>query len=175
MAEIAIRSELARDTDDIRAINVAAFQDHAYSQQTEHLIVEALPADGVLAVSLVAVRHDHPVGHIAFSSARIGATTKDWYIAGPVAVLPAFQHQGIGTALVEAGLAELRSSGAKGCVLVGDPRFYERFGFSTRPGLVYKGVPDEFVLALPFCETVPTGEIAAHEAFAIQLEGRLAP
>ena len=54
MAEIAIRSELARDTDDIRAINVAAFQDHPYSQQTEHLIVEALRADGVLAVSLVA-------------------------------------------------------------------------------------------------------------------------
>ena len=134
MAEIAIRSELARDTDDIRAINVAAFRDQPYSQQTEHLIVEALRADGALAVSLVAVRDDHPVGHIAFSSARIGSTTKDWYIAGPVAVLPAFQRQGIGSALVEAGLAELRSRGAEGCVLVGDPHFYERFGFAPGPG-----------------------------------------
>jgi putative acetyltransferase len=167
MTETVIRSESARDTDDIRAINVAAFQNHPYSRQTEHLIVDALRADDALTVSLVAVRDDHPVGHIAFSVARIGTTTKGWYLAGPVAVLPAFQHQGIGSALVEAGLAELRSRGAKGCVLVGDPRFYERFGFRTHPGLVHKGVPDEFVLVLPFRETVPTGDIAAHEAFGV--------
>lgn len=167
MTEITIRSESARDADPIRAINVAAFQDHPYSQQTEHLIVDALRADGALAVSLVALRDDQPVGHIVFSGARVGTASEGWYLAGPVAVLPVFQRQGIGSALVRAGLAELRSRGAEGCVLVGDPVFYGRFGFRTHPGMAYEGVPDEFVLGLPFGDLGPTGEITAHEAFGV--------
>jgi putative acetyltransferase len=165
MTDAMIRSELARDIDDIRAINIAAFANHPYSQQTEHLIVDALRADGALTVSLVAVLDDQAVGYIAFSEARIGTTARGWHLAGPVAVLPGFQNRGIGSALVEAGLAELRSRSAEGCILVGDPGFYARFGFRPYDGLVYEGVPDEFVLALPFRGKVPTGEIAAHEAF----------
>jgi putative acetyltransferase len=168
MGDLVIRAESARDVDDVRAINVAAFSDHPVSQQTEHLIVDALRTDGALAVSLVAERDGRTVGHIAFSAARVGAATSGWYLAGPVAVLPAVQRRGIGSALVEAGLAELCTRGASGCVLVGDPHFYERFGFGTRPGLAYEGVPGEFVLGLAFGEAAPSGSIEAHEAFAIQ-------
>ena len=168
MSELVIRPESAQDVDDVRAINVAAFRDHPVSQQTEHLIVDALREDGALAVSLVAALDGRTVGHIAFSAASVGAATSGWYLAGPVAVLPAFQRRGIGSALVEAGIAELRARGADGCVLVGDPHFYERFGFGTRPGLAYEGVPGEFVLGLAFGKAAPSGPVEAHEAFAIQ-------
>jgi putative acetyltransferase len=163
-----IRPETARDVDAVRAINVIAFTDHPVSRQTEHLIVDALRDDGALSVSLVAVRDERPVGHIAFSEAVVGEKTGGWYLVGPVAVLPEFQHQGIGSMLVVAGLEELRVRQAKGCVLVGDPRFYERFGFGVRSGLAYQGVPDEFVLGVSFGDEAPTGGIAAHRAFEIQ-------
>lgn len=130
MARIAsIRPESPADYDAIRHVNVEAFRIHPYSQQTEHLIVEALRAAGALEISLVAEVDGEVVGHIAFSAARIGDTTEGWFLLGPVAVLSGSQGSGIGNALVEAGLEQLRSRGAAGCVLVGDPAFYQRFGF----------------------------------------------
>jgi predicted N-acetyltransferase YhbS len=170
MNETLIRPETAADIDAIRAINVAAFTGHPRSRQTEHLIVDALRDDGALSVSLVAVREDQCVGHIAFSEAAVGGMASGWYLAGPVGVLPEFQHQGIGSMLVLSGLGELRARQAAGCVLVGDPGFYQRFGFDVHPGLVHQGVPNEFVLALSLGDKAPTGEIKAHRAFEIQPE-----
>ena len=120
MFGVVIRSEAPQDIDAIREITIAAFRDHAYSHQTEHLIVGALRADGALAISLVAVRDGHPVGHVAFSEAVVGDSERGWFLLGPVAVLPTLQGRGIGSALVFAGLDELRVRGASGCVLVGD-------------------------------------------------------
>ena len=93
-----------------------------------------------------------------------------WLLAGPVAVLPACQRRGIGSALVVAGLAALRARRALGCVLVGDPAFYARFGFASLPGVVYEGVPDEYVLCLPFGPAAPAGVICAHAAFLIDAQ-----
>jgi putative acetyltransferase len=168
MKETLIRPETASDIDAIRAINVAAFTRHPRSRQTEHLIVDALRDDGALSVSLVAVRDEQCVGHIAFSEAAVGGMASEWYLLGPVGVLPEFQHQGIGSMLVLSGLQELRARQAAGCVLVGDPGFYQRFGFDVHPGLVHQGVPTEFVLGLSFGEKAPTGAIKAHRAFEIR-------
>ena len=66
------------------------------------------------------------------------------------------------------GLEELRSRGARGCVLVGDPGFYQRFGFRSSSGLTYEGVPKENVLCLPFGTDAPWGSIHAHEAFSVE-------
>lgn len=170
MLGTAIRFEAPPDIDAIREINVAAFRDQPYSHQTEHLIVDALRADGTLAISLGAVRDGLTVGHIAFSEAVVGESERGWFLLGPVAVLPALQSQGIGSALVSAGLAELRVRGASGCVLVGDPGFYGRFGIRAYPGLTYEGVPDENVLCLPFGSAVPVGSVRAHEAFQIEAD-----
>jgi len=168
MNETLIRPETPSDIDAIRAINIAAFAGHPYSRQTEHLIVDALRDHGALSMSLVAVRDDRPVGHIAFSEAAVGEMTDGWYLAGPVGVLPELQHQGIGSMLMLSGLDELRARRAAGCVLVGDPGFYRRFGFDVHPGLVHQGVPDEFVLGLSLGNEVPTGEVTGHWAFEIQ-------
>ena len=168
MPRTLIRPETARDVSDIRDINIEAFRDHPVSRQTEHLIVDALRAAGELEVSLVATQGARPVGHIAFSKADVGDSDEAWYLLGPVAVLPDFQGKGIGSALVVSGLAEVRAKGASGCVLVGDPGFYGRFGFSTFPGLMYEGVPEEYVLAVLFGESTPSGRIRASDAFEIE-------
>jgi putative acetyltransferase len=166
MPEIVIRPETPSDVDEIRQINVAAFLDHPISHQTEHLIVDALRASAALDVSLVAVRDGRPIGHVAFSKATVGASD-GWFLLGPVAVLPDLQGHGVGSSLVSARLEELRSGG-HGCVLVGDPEFYRRFGFHSVSGLTYEGVPDEYVLCLPFAREVPQGSIGADEAFSVE-------
>ena len=162
-----IRSETPSDLSAIRAINVAAFLQHPYSNQTEHLIVEALRSAGALEISLVAEKDGVVVGHVAFSAAAIGDAAKGWYLLGPIAVLPAYQGQGVGRALIEAGLEELRARHASGCVLVGDPAFYRRFGFDQRDGVVCAGVPDDNVLCLPLTAEMPTGEVVYHPAFSV--------
>lgn len=172
---VIIRPEVAEDVDAIRAVNLAAFEGHPYSHQTEHLIVAALRRDDALELSLVAVSGERVVGHIAFSPAVLGDVRAGWFLVGPVAVLPSFQHRGIGSALVEAGLSALRARRAFGCVLVGDPGFYHRFGFASIPGVVYEGVPDEYVLCLPFGGSAPAGSIQAHRAFLVEAEGDEAP
>jgi len=82
-------------------------------------------------------------------------------------VLPRFQGQGIGSALVREALRRMRTLGAKGVVLEGDPGFYARFGFETVQGLAYPGTPDQYVLAVCLGDTAPQGEIIAHRAFAL--------
>jgi putative acetyltransferase len=162
-----IRPETGKDFTAIRQINIAAFEDHPFSQQTEHLIVEALRDAGALVLSLVAEVDGEVVGHIAFSPACIGGAPSPWLLLGPVAVRPDCQGRGIGRALIEAGLEALQSRGACGCVLVGDPAFYRRFGFRRVPGVTCTGVPDDNVLCLPLCDETPVGEVVHHPAFSI--------
>ena len=160
-----VRPETNRDLAGIGEVNRAAFEGHPFSQQTEHLIVEALRAADALELSLVAEDDGVVVGHIAFSAAQIGDASTGWFLLGPVAVQPTRQGEGIGRALVEAGLDVLRSRGACGCVLVGDPAFYSRFGFGQCEGVTWHGVPDENVLCLLMSGDMPVGEVAHHPAF----------
>jgi len=162
---VIVRPETDRDLAGIREVNIVAFQGHPYSRQTEHLIVEALRAANALELSLVAASDGEVVGHIAFSAAAIGGSSTGWSLLGPVAVQPARQGEGIGRALVKTGLDALRSRGACGCVLVGDPAFYGRFGFRQYPGVAWHGVPDENVLCLLMSGEIPTGEVVHHPAF----------
>lgn len=165
---VVIRPETPADVDGIRQVNITAFENHPISHQTEHLIVDALRSANALELSLVADDAGEVVGHIAFSPTVIGDATSGWFLVGPVAVHPRRQGEGIGRALVEAGLEELRSRAALGCVLVGDPAFYRRFGFQCNPGVTYPGVPDEVVLCLPLSDEVPAGEVLAHAAFSVE-------
>ena len=168
-----IRPESQHDHAAIRQIHIEAFRDHPHSQQTEHLIVEALRSAQALEISLVAEIDSGVVGHIAFSRAQVGASESGWYLLGPVGVLPTLQRQGLGRALIEAGLAELRSRGALGCVLVGDQKFYGQFGFAHHPGLTCPGIPDEYVLGLTWKGSVPEGSIVYHPAFAVDPHGMM--
>lgn len=160
-----IRPEQPSDIDAIRGLVRLAFAGHPHSSGTEPLIVDALRADGALELSLVAEVDGAVVGHIAFSPAGVGDSSPGWSLVGPVAVRPDHQARGIGRALIEASLDIMRSRDARGCVLVGDPAFYRRFGFRRCPQVTWPGVPDEYVLCLPFDEEEPVGEITYHPAF----------
>lgn len=164
--DIVIRNETEWDIKAISEITKAAFESLAISHHTEQFIVDALRDVNVLSLSLVAVAGNRVVGHIAFSPVAISNGSPGWYGLGPISVLPELQKQGIGKSLMHKGLARLKSIGAKGCILVGDPGFYERFGFRSPTDLVIEGVPQQFVLALPFEESRASGNVVFHEAFA---------
>lgn len=164
---ILIRDERAADADAITAVTVAAFETLAISNHTEQIIVEALRAAGALTVSLVAEVDGRIVGHIAFSPVTMSDGTDGWYGLGPVSVLPAYQRMGIGSALINEGLARLQRLGARGCCLVGHPEYYGRFGFEHVDELVHEGVPPEAFFVLAFDGHVPHGSVAFHKAFAV--------
>jgi putative acetyltransferase len=161
-----VRDERPSDVEAIGRVTRAAFADHPLSRQTEHFIVNALRAAGALAVSLVAEEDGEVVGHIAFSPVSVSDGSRGWYGVGPVSVAPQRQRRGIGQALVRAGLARVRDQGGRGCVLVGDPAYYRRFGFQSLPRLTHQGVPPENVLALPLGDEQAAGRVTFHQAFA---------
>ena len=161
-----IRNELESDFKAISAVIKAAFENHPHSNQTEQFIVTALRAANALTVSLVAEIEGKVVGHIAFSPVSISDGSQNWYGVGPVSVLPEFQKQGIGKSLIYKGISLLKTLGAKGCVLVGDPKYYKKFGFRNLPDLILDGVPKENFLALTFEENKTHGVVLFHEGFA---------
>lgn len=167
--DILIRDETKRDYAAITAVTIAAFETLEISGHTEQFIIEALRSAGALTLSLVAEVDGRVVGHIAFSPVVISDGAKDWYGVGPLSVLPACQRQGIGKALMNAGLARMRALGAKGCCLVGHPQYYRKFGFENVAGLVLEGVPPEVFFALSFDGRYPQGNVTFHEAFTAGL------
>lgn len=160
-----LRVEQPADADAIGALITAAFQGHPHSAGTEAAIVRALRAAGALSLSLVAERDARLVGHIAFSPVTIDGRPGAWFGLGPLAVAPHWQRQGVGASLVRHGLQQLREQGAAGCVVLGDPAYYGRFGFRGQPGLVYPGPPPELFMALAWPGPVPQGVVAYHPGF----------
>jgi putative acetyltransferase len=161
-----IRNELESDFEAISTVTKAAFENHPHSNHTEQYIVNALRAANALTVSLVAEVGGKVVGHIAFSPVTISDGSQNWYGLGPISVLPEFQKQGIGKSLILEGLSLLKALGAKGCVVVGDPNYYERFGFRNLPNLILDGVPQDYFLALMFEQNGTCGVVVFHQGFA---------
>jgi putative acetyltransferase len=162
---IIIRSEKSTDVEAITEVTIAAFKNHPISRHTEQFIVKALRDANALTISLVAEIDGKVVGHIAFSPVTISDGSPNWHGVGPVSVLPEYQRRGIGKSLIHEGLSLLKALGSKGCALVGDPKYYERFGFRNIPELTHEGVPQEVFLALPFDKKVPQGIVTFHEGF----------
>lgn len=160
-----IRAEAIDDHATLRALTEAAFRDAAHSSHTEQFIVDALRARGQLSVSLVAEMDGKVIGHVAVSPVTISDGSTGWFGLGPISVLPAWQGQGIGAALMHAALEALRQHGAHGCVLLGEPAYYGRFGFRAEPGLVLPGVPAEYFQALCLQPPLAQGEVQYSPAF----------
>ena len=163
--KITIRNETDDDVNAIAEVTIAAFQTLEISNHTEQFIIEALRAAKILTVSLVAEVGGRVIGHVAFSPVTISDGTQHWYGLGPVSVLPEYQRQGIGKALINEGLSRLKGMHARGCCLVGHPEYYKKFGFDNVPELVHEGVPAEVFLALSFYGNTPRGTVTFHEGF----------
>ncbi|MBN2753074.1 MAG: N-acetyltransferase, partial [Rhodospirillaceae bacterium] len=129
-----IRTETEHDFAAISALLLEAFADHPYSNQTEGRLVEGLRAAGALPISLVAEVAGQVIGHVGFSRVAIGANDAGWLMVAPLAVSRTLWGRGVGTALLQAGLDAARERNAPGCVLVGCPAYYGRFGFTSGKG-----------------------------------------
>ena len=163
--KIVIRSETDADVSAITKVTVAAFKTLEISNHMEQVIIKVLRAAKALTISLVAEMDGRVVGHIIFSPVTISDGTMNWYGLGPVSVLPEYQRQGIGKALIREGLSRLKDMNAQGCCLVGHPDYYRKFGFKNIPWLVHEGVPQEVFFALSFDGHTPQGTVAFHDGF----------
>ena len=161
-----IREEQPTDISAIASLIRAAFEGLPYSKGLEGAIVKNLRKNNKLTLSLVAISENDVIGHIAFSPVTIKGEHEQWYGLGPLSVTPARHGQGIGSTLVREGLERIKHSGANGCVVLGNPAYYQRFGFKTNPGLRCDGAPEAHFTALSFCgEELPTGVAEFHESF----------
>lgn len=143
-----IRTEKPEDIEAVRNVNIAAF-----GRENEANLVDRLRGIGS-TFSFVAVQSDRIVGHLFFSLVAVeGKCSKNLSVLGlaPVAVLPNYQRQGIGTRTIREGLKECGRSGFQAVFVLGHPAFYSRFGFipASRKSLRCEyDVPDEAFMVL---------------------------
>ncbi len=144
-----IRPEEYEEIDYINAIIIAAFRGH-----DEARLVSSLREKDALSLSLVADIDDEVVGYIAFSPMEVEFNMMNKLYLGlaPLAVKPAFQKQKVGSKLVRAGLEQCMAMGWYGVFVLGDPKYYSRFGFRSAVDLGFTceyEVPHEHFMAVP--------------------------
>jgi putative acetyltransferase len=162
-----IRPEAPGDESTIHDLVKRAFAPMPFSDGDEQDLVDLLRARGELTLSLVAVDPEGTIiGHIAFSPATIDDAQCGWHQMAPVAVCPTLQHRGIGSALIREGIAQLRQRGATGVAVVGNPVYYERFGFAVLPGLAPLSEHDaQYFRAMVLAGEAPLGTLRYASAF----------
>jgi putative acetyltransferase len=163
---VQIRKEQPADIGAVYAINALAFPTAA-----EARLVNTLRADANPVVSLVAEEAGALIGHILFSPVTL-AGREQVSIMGlaPMAVVPARQRSGVGSALVAAGLEACRALAATAVVVLGHPAYYARFGFLPASGFGITSVyaaPDEAFMALALVPGLSglSGTVRYHSAF----------
>ena len=121
-----IRPERPGDLDPVKALLLAAF-----GREAEARLVDRLRASGKIASALVAEDRERVLGHVVFSKIALSAEGGEMsaLALAPLAVVPAFQRLGIGSALVSAGLERCRLDRHSRVLVLGDPVYYARFGF----------------------------------------------
>ena len=172
-----IRDERPEDAPGVRRV-----LERAFSHADEADLVDRLRQAGAVTVSSVALdrlddggaRPQEIIGHILFSPVTIGDRSPPSPTVGlaPMAVAPSHQRRGIGTALVEAGLALCREQGVGLVVVLGHPSYYPRFGFrpAHHAGLSCEyDAPLEAFMALELADGALescTGMVRYHPVFA---------
>ena len=157
--------ERPSDAAAIHDLTEAAFKSASHASGAEARIIDALRTKGALTLSLVAVANSKILGHAAFSPVTITGAPVGWQGLGPVSVAPERQGEGIGQALIREGLNRLRAAGCPGCVVLGDPGYYGRFGFAYDPELTYGDVPPGYFQRVVFSGPAPKGEVLYHKGF----------
>ncbi|HEV7313774.1 N-acetyltransferase [Sphingopyxis sp.] len=129
---LVIRPATAADAEAIDGVIRAAFAGTDFGHQGEAELVRMIEADGDALVSLVAEQGGAVVGHVLFSRMDVEADGAALPGAGlaPVSVVPASQGQGIGDALIRAGLDALRDQGVAIGFVLGHEAYYPRFRYS---------------------------------------------
>lgn len=160
-----IRPETHNDAEAIARVITRAFSGHPYSGGNESAIITKLRAAQALSVALVAERDGQVLGFVAASPVQIEGQNLAWYGLGPLAVDPSEQGKGIGIALTMQCLNRLRELGAAGCVVLGSPAYYNRFGFRAGQGLTYASPRPAHFMSLSLKGKPQSGRVAYHAAF----------
>lgn len=157
-----IRPEETADYQAIRRIHVAAFP-----TPVEADLVERLRADGDLVLSLVAVMDGKVIGHVALS--RMSAPFRALGLA-PVAVDAGERRRGIGELLIRDALNRARQGDWDAIFVLGDPAYYQRFGFNGQAAEGFASpYAGPYLMALPLAAggmPANSGEISYAPAFA---------
>ena len=150
---ITIRPELPEDGWAVRKVLNDAFDGPAESE-----LVESLRASGELVLALVALDNAAVAGYIAWPRLLV-ETPRDVRAAvglAPLGVDPSHQRRGIGDALTRAGIAQLRESGERLAFVLGDPNYYQRFGFSLEAARAFdSSYAGEHFMALMLAADAP--------------------
>lgn len=163
--ELEVRFETAADIAGIHRLTELAFRGRPYADGDEQEVIDRLRDSGALTISLVGYEAEQLVGQITFSPAEITDSSEPWFALGPVSVTPNRQGDGIGARLIAAGIAELEKLGALGCILTGNPSYYQRFGFEAAPNSVPTNEPAEFFMLKLLAGPKPNGRFSFHPAF----------
>ena len=136
MSMMSIRAATPRDREAIRLV-----EEHAFGQQAEAGLVDAIVAEGDAVVELVAEEEGQVVGHILFSRLYVRGNGKDFAAVAlaPLAVEPDFHGTGIGGALVREAHIRLKEAGERLSIVLGDPAYYGRFGYSHDRAAGFEG------------------------------------
>ena len=122
---VEIRESTGSDIAELELLYPAAFPEEALLP-----LVRSLLADPATALSLVATIDGTIVGHAMLTRCRLTGSPLGAALLGPVAVAPGAQRHGIGSLLIETGLQRLRDARAEIVLVLGDPAYYQRFGFA---------------------------------------------
>ena len=165
---VSVRQERPEDHEQVYALVREAFAGAEHSDGTEQDLVEALRRGRAFVpeLSLVAEAGGQCAGHILFTRARVGEA--EALVLAPLAVLPRFQRQGVGSALVRAGLALAQERGFSCVLVLGSEAYYSRFGFvpASRFGIATPGgLPKAHFMALRLKDAPLCGRVLFAEAF----------
>ena len=160
-----IRQETQEDHSAISALTTLAFDGMPYAGGAEAEVVERLRAADALSLSLVAEEDGEVVGQVTFSPAQLADGSGPWFALGPVSVTPRRQGEGIGGALIRAGLEAIEHQGALGCILTGNPDYYTRFGFVVSPQHCPENEPGEYFHLKLLGASDAVGQFSFHPAF----------
>lgn len=156
--KVNIRKEQPSDFEAIRILNIKAFNRDNESKLIDRLRREK---EYLPTLSLVAEYNKSIVGHIMHSSISVGDHSQGLAALAPMAVLPEFQNNGIGSQLVESAMEEAIKEGLSAIIVLGHPNFYPKFGFkkASAYGIIcpYEGVPDEAFMVLEFSKEALMG------------------
>lgn len=167
-----IRQEKPEDYEEVYELVREAFASAEHADGNEQDLVEALrKGDAFIPeLSLVAEEGGRLAGHILFTKAQVGEA--EVLALAPLLVRPAFQRQGVGTALIEEGHRIARKMGYAYSIVLGSEEYYPRLGYAEAAGFgveVPEGIPSANFMAIQLLEGAPAlgGPVIYAEEFGL--------
>lgn len=150
LSDLEVRVEKIKDHESVRRVNMIAFGRKAESE----LVDSIRNTDAFISeLSLVAVLRDRIIGHLLISKVQIESNdhSEEILSLAPISVIPEYQRMGVGTKLIESALIKCGSLGYPALVVLGNPKFYTKFGFKEASKYEIKShynIPSEAYMVL---------------------------